>query len=118
MAHAETSHLQYKLEGKNDKVLLPHYDEIKYHKEGFHLEKTDEEMVAPKTVSKEIEHQKELLSLMTKQNKLASEYDTTEKKTIKARKTDKNKSVKQLMSFLEETAIEEVDDRDSMKRKA
>lgn len=109
LAHAETSHLQYKLEGKTDKVLLPHYDEIKYHKEGFHLEKTDdsEALVAPKATTKTIAQQKQLQSLMTKHNKVASEYEVGDKKTIKPRKVDKNKSVKDLMTFLEDTACDQ-----------
>lgn len=55
---------------------------------------------------------------MTKHNKVASEYEAIDKKSIKPRKVDKNKSVKELMNFLEDTAVDEPDDRDSIKRKA
>jgi len=74
LAHADTSHLQYKLSGQTGKTLLPHYDEYKYKKEGFTIEQEDNNnnFKAPKAVTEEIRQQKELESLMIKKNKLAS----------------------------------------------
>ena len=41
---------------------------------------------------------------MMKQNRLANEYEQSDKKTFKPRKVDKSKNTRELISFLEETA--------------
>jgi hypothetical protein len=55
---------------------------------------------------------------MIKQNRLASEYENSEKKSFKPRKVDKSKNAKELISFLEETAEDDEDERDTRKRAA
>lgn len=93
------------MDGQAGNKLLPHYDEIKYNKEGFVIEQDDaDNFKTPKGVVESIKQQKEAESLMLKQNKLASEYEESERRVIKPRKVDKSKSTKDLLNFLENTA--------------
>lgn len=46
---------------------------------------------------------------MLKQNKLANEYEQSERKVFKPRKVEKSKNAKELISFLEETAMDDED---------
>lgn len=55
---------------------------------------------------------------MLKQNRLASEYQQSEKKLFKPRKVDKSKNTRELINFLQETAEDDEDERDSRKRAA
>lgn len=76
LSHAETSHISHKMEGQPGNKLLPHYDEIKYNKDGFVIEQDDtDNFKTPKGIVESIKQQKESESLMLKQNRLASEYE-------------------------------------------
>ena len=121
LADVNRSHLESKLEGNTQNVILPHYDERRYEKIGIDIDIDEHknQLVVTKGILEKIKQQKEQKeqeALNLKQNEIASEYLQPEKKVIKARKiVDKEKQMKELMSFLEQNNDDNQGDKKSSK---